>query len=210
VISPQFMAAAIQEWMDTGPNIRMSHDPKRPIGKGLQAWQDNAGATWVKSLICDDQAKKFIRKQVLTAYSVGISNAKIRHSMKAAGGEIYSGNLSEVTVCDRPSNPRCGIQIVKGSTYTNKVFKVKKTKLDKALERRSSAIEKAARIAGEAHQASLLKTAASQLAANPGKWAAVNTMFAQEAYLQRIVFTTDNPAEREAAREILESKGVFA
>ena len=90
-----------------------------------------------------------------------------------------------------------------------KMAKSKKSKLDKALEKRSRAIEKAARIAGKAHQASLLKTAAGQLAASPEKWARLNSMTVMDAMLQNIVFTSENPAEREAARDELHKRGVL-
>ena len=59
-----------------GPNVRMSHDPKRPVGKGQEVHITTDGH-YVKSLICDPLAKHFIRNKVLNDYSVGISEARL-------------------------------------------------------------------------------------------------------------------------------------
>jgi phage head maturation protease len=136
------MAAAVREYLDTYPAVRVQHDPQRPVGKGLEAWQDNTGATWLRSLIVDDAAKKLVRKGVLKAYSVGIANPQTRQSQKARRWEIYGGRLAEVSLVDSPSNGRAGITVCKmvkgtprydGTTYRiTKSGKLKITKPDLA------------------------------------------------------------------------------
>jgi len=106
----------------------MSHDPKRPIGKGVSAYTDENGATFVKSLICDPLAVKFIKKGILTAYSVGMSWArKIPDPRGIAKAIITAGELVELTICDSPSNVSCGITMVAKSAsgtpqYVGKAF----------------------------------------------------------------------------------------
>ena len=148
VIDPAWSGPAIQRWLSSGfPAVRMSHDPRRPIGKGLTAHTDAAGATWVRSEISDPLAVKLVRKQVLRAYSVGIANAHVRPDPtgRATGGIIDGGSILELTVCDSPSNPACGITLAKaradgsaefvGKTFGVKVSKSARVKVEKAHRR---------------------------------------------------------------------------
>ena len=45
------MAAAVRECLGTYPAVRLQHRGDYPAGKGLEAWQDAAGATLLKALI---------------------------------------------------------------------------------------------------------------------------------------------------------------
>jgi hypothetical protein len=126
VVSPAWMASAVRDFLDSYPAVRLQHDPKRPIGKGLEAWQDEQGATWLKSLIVDSEAKRLVKSGVLRAYSVGIADCQTRPSPQARRFEIYGGRLAEVSVCDSPSNARCGIKIAKSvggqAVYVGKAY----------------------------------------------------------------------------------------
>ena len=79
IVDPEWSAKALQEWADTGGNVRMSHDPKRPVGKGHQVHVTTDGH-YVKSLISDPLCKHFIRTGVLNDYSVGITMPDFRRS----------------------------------------------------------------------------------------------------------------------------------
>jgi hypothetical protein len=186
IIDPSWSGPALKTWLSTGANVRMAHDARRPIGKGISAETDNSGATWVKSAIADDQAKKFLRKKILTAYSVGVSNPLIKSdpSGRARNGIICGGQISELTICDRPSNPSCGVQLLTKSAdgsavYVGEVFKVKQTKPKKARK---------------AAQAELKKALADWDATTAG---ASQGMLARQ--LERTWRTTDDPFEREAS-----------
>lgn len=128
IVKPQFAAKAIREWYDTGANIRESHDPRRPVGKGMSIEHDG-DATYVKSLVVDPVAKKLVAKGVLQAYSVGIARPTIERDVtgKARGGIIVDGTIVEISLVDRPANKSCGIQLVKSADdgmpeYVNEVF----------------------------------------------------------------------------------------
>jgi hypothetical protein len=127
IVDPKWMAKAIQEWISTGPNLRVQHNPQRdPAGVGLTASTDADGATWVKALVVEPVAKRLVSKGALRAYSVGISRPTIERDVtgKARGGIITAGSLAEVSLVDRPANKNCGVQLVKnaGTEYVNEVF----------------------------------------------------------------------------------------
>ena len=137
------MAAAVREFLETYPAIRLQHRPDYPVGKGLEAWQDAEGATHLKALIVDDQAKRMVRKGVLRAWSVGLTDVQTQKSARAPRFEIVGFRLTEVSLVDSPSNARCGIQVVAKSAagsprYIGTVYRVTKlgrVKVTKARKR---------------------------------------------------------------------------
>src|SRR6185437_3856994 len=118
-----------QDWFNSAGNVRVQHQHQRdPAGKGITV--EYAGdQTWVKSLVVEPVAKELVRKQVLTAYSVGIARPEIVSDPtgRARGGIIRGGQIVELSLVDRPANKNCGIQLVKMGAagtleYTGKVF----------------------------------------------------------------------------------------
>jgi hypothetical protein len=176
------MAKAVREWMETYPAVRVAHRAEYPAGKGLEAWQDNTGATFVKALIVDDNAKRMVRKGVLRAYSVGMADVQKSHHPNARRFFITGGRLAEVSLVDSPSNARCGIQVTKGGQYIGKAYG-NIPKLSKAERKTAKDIAKA-----RAHRPT-----------------------EDELYIYRLSqwLSSDNPIEREAAREALRARGVF-
>lgn len=175
------MAKAVREYLSTYPAIRVAHRPDYPAGKGLEAWQDKDGATYLKALIVDPGAKKLVRKGVLRAYSVGMADVQKNTNGRAPRWEIIGGRLAEVSLVDSPSNARCGIQVTKGGKYVCKVYG-DVPKLTKA-ERKTA------------------KDLAKSRAYRPS---------ADELYNYRLAqwLNSDDPIEREAAREALRARGV--
>ena len=103
----------------------MSHDPKRPVGKG-QHVQVTTNGHYVTSLIADPLAKHFIRQGVLNDYSVGISMPDFRHrdarlDPQGKALRIITGRadglsrIAELSVVDRGSNFNSRFQIVRKS-----------------------------------------------------------------------------------------------
>jgi hypothetical protein len=128
IVDPQFSSKSIRDWLQSGGNVRVQHNPQRdPAGVGLEVSTDAEGATWVKSLIVEPVAKKLVSKGALRAYSVGIARPTIVRDAVAKGGRITDGQVVEISLVDRPANARCGIQLVAKSAdgtpqYTGKVF----------------------------------------------------------------------------------------
>ncbi len=149
ICDPAWSGPAIKAWLDSGrPAVRMAHDPRRPIGKGISCETDSSGATWVRSLVADPVAQKFLRKGILRDYSVGIADPRIRRDPtgRAAGGIICGGSIVELTLCDVGSNPSCGVTLVKASRdgsaeFVGKTFgaKVRRPKTGKAFRKELAA-----------------------------------------------------------------------
>src|ERR1700758_2261609 len=91
IVDPDWSAKALQEWLSTGGNVRVQHNPQRdPAGVGVQVDVGTDGH-YVKSLIVEPVAKELVRKGVLRAYSVGISRPNIVRDAVARGGRIKGG-----------------------------------------------------------------------------------------------------------------------
>ena len=125
IVDPEWSAKALQQWADTGGNVRMAHDPKRPVGKGHEVHVTTDGH-WVKSLISDPLAKHFIRTGVLNDYSVGISMPDFRYrdarlDPHGKASRIITGRadglsrVAELSIVDRGSNFNSRFQIVRKS-----------------------------------------------------------------------------------------------
>ena len=125
IVDPEWSAKALQQWADTGGNVRMSHDAKRPVGKGHQV-QVTTDGHYVKSLIADPLAKHFIRQGVLNDYSVGISGPDFRYGDRRldpegkalrviTGKADGSSRVVELSVVDRGSNFNSRFQMVRKS-----------------------------------------------------------------------------------------------
>lgn len=121
IVDTDWSSKALADWLDTGGNVRMSHDPHRPVGKGLQVEidRDGDGKHWVKSLIVDSEAKRLVEKGVLTAYSVGISRPVIAYDKRARGGVIKGGQICELSIVDRPANKSCYLELAKSDKSGN-------------------------------------------------------------------------------------------
>lgn len=119
IVDPDWSAGALAKWLETGGNVRMSHDAQRPVGKGLSVEidRDGDGKHWVKSVIVDPTAQRLVEKGVLRAYSVGISHPVIKRDPtgRARGGIICGGELSELSIVDRPANPSSYLELAKAA-----------------------------------------------------------------------------------------------
>jgi hypothetical protein len=112
IVSPAFMAQAIKAWMRVCPSVYREHSPGHPAGMGIDAWQDDTGATWVKSRISDSESAALCRSGRLKAYSVGLHDVVTRKSARCPRFEIVGGRLTEVSIVPAPANLRCGVKII--------------------------------------------------------------------------------------------------
>lgn len=113
IVDPEWAAKAVQEWLDTGPNVRVQHNSQRdPAGVGISMETGPDGETYVKSRVIETEAKRLVKGGALRAYSVGIARPKIVRDNVARGGRIVDGQLVEISLVDRPANKNCGIQLV--------------------------------------------------------------------------------------------------
>ena len=125
VVDPEASLKWIKTWYDTKANIRMGHDPQKPVGRGIEI-----DGHYVKALIAEPTAKHLIRSKVLNDFSVGIMNPdvrvgdpKFRHldpMGKAVRGVITDRPdgltaLGEISVVDRGSNFGSSFQLMKAA-----------------------------------------------------------------------------------------------
>lgn len=124
IVDPEWSGKALADWLSTGGNVRMSHDPQRPVGKGLSVEldRDGNGQHWVKSVVVDPVAQRLVEKGILRAYSVGISQPVIKRdpSGRAPGGIICGGELSELSIVDRPANKNSYLELATKAAGSNK------------------------------------------------------------------------------------------
>ena len=114
IVDPTWSLSALKTWFDTGGNVRFQHDPKRPIGKGIEV-----DGHYVRALIAEPTAKHLVRTGILNDFSVGIMNPDIRRgdpsfkhldpAGKAVNGVITGRpdgmtRIGEVSTVDRGSN----------------------------------------------------------------------------------------------------------
>lgn len=196
IVSPQFMASAIKEWLASYPAVRYQHRGDHPAGRGLEAWQDADGSTWLKALICDDAAKRMVRKRVLRSFSVGLGDVQTRKSSRCPRYEIVGGRLVEVSVCDSPSNPRCGIEVIGKSAggqavYVGKAFGMAKKPVKYKIDKSGQVVTKSGRVV-----------------LSKSELAAIGQRAARETALAGYLNFSD-PWIREQARKAAESSGLY-
>lgn len=113
---PAWLATAMPAWYMTGGNIREQHDPHRAIGKAIDHEDDGDGGHYITARIVDPVAVLKTKAGVFTGFSVGISRPKIdKTHPDTPAGIINGGNIVEISLCDRPSNPGCTITLAKAA-----------------------------------------------------------------------------------------------
>jgi len=106
-LNQAWLDKAMPRWMAEGGNVREQHDPMRAVGVGVGLTRADNGSYLLTARIVDDQAVKKIKTGVLKGFSVGIKGPLVTAGKAdAPNGEVVGGDVCEVSVCDRPSNPR--------------------------------------------------------------------------------------------------------
>jgi hypothetical protein len=115
IVDPVWSGKALQEWLATGGNVRVQHNPGLyPAGRGLEVEVDKGdGGHWVKALVVEDTAKRLVEKGVLRAFSVGIMLPQIVRDATARAGRVVGGQIAEISLVDRPANKNCAFQLAK-------------------------------------------------------------------------------------------------
>jgi hypothetical protein len=162
IVDPEWSCKALQEWYDTGGNVRVQHQAQRdPAGKGIDI-QASPEGTWVKTRVVEPVAVRLVRSGVLQDYSVGIMNPDIRRGDprfrhldphgKAVNGVITGredglSKIAELSLVDRGSNFGTRFQLVKAAADGSPEWVGELTAPDDVLAR---VAEPAARSAGKA------------------------------------------------------------
>lgn len=113
-LNAQWLDQAMPAWFSQGANVREQHDSKRAVGVGVGLTKGDDGTHLLAARIVDPIAVTKCEHKVLKGFSVGIKGPKITLGKSdAPGGEIVGGDIIEVSVVDRPSNPTTLFEIAK-------------------------------------------------------------------------------------------------
>jgi hypothetical protein len=110
-----FLKNALPAWFSEGANIREQHNGKIVAGVGIELEQGANDKWWLKSHVIDPSTVLKVKHKALRGYSVAITGGQVVKSHSAPAGEITGGSIYEVSLVDRPSNPHCGVTIVKAA-----------------------------------------------------------------------------------------------
>jgi len=109
----EYLNQAVPAWFEWG-NVREQHQ-QIAAGVGVELEDKGNGEYWVKALVVDPVTIKKVKTKVLKGFSPGVRNGKIRKSANAPNGEIYQGDMIELSLVDRPSDPTNGVMICKSA-----------------------------------------------------------------------------------------------
>lgn len=119
---PAWLSTAMPKWYNNGlgGNVREQHDPHRAVGKAVEHEIADDGH-YVTARIVDPVAVAKTRAGVFTGFSIGIRSPKLSKSDNAPNGLLVGGDIVELSLCDRPSNPSCLLTLVKAAKPGMKV-----------------------------------------------------------------------------------------
>lgn len=114
---------ALAKWLETGPAIREAHDPRKPVGRGLEMFPDDATKSitvraFVSKGAPDTQEK--VRDGTLAMLSVGgePKSWTMQKEGKKQVRHITEWDMHELSLVDRGANPDCFVTLFKTDQAT--------------------------------------------------------------------------------------------
>lgn len=105
---------AMPAWMAEGGNVRGQHNPQDAVGVGVGLTRADDGTHNLAAHVVDPVAVKKVATGVFKGFSVGIKDPHITFGKAdAPAGVVDGGTICEVSLVDRPSNPRTLFTMVK-------------------------------------------------------------------------------------------------
>lgn len=124
-LNQQWLDRVVPAWMAEGANVREQHDPFKAAGVGVGLTKSIDGTHLLTACVVDPvSVKKCLpgpngRPPVLRGFSVGIKDPQLAMGKAdAPNGEIVGGYICEVSLVDRPSNPRSLFTVAKADGAT--------------------------------------------------------------------------------------------
>ncbi len=102
-VDAEWARTAMQEWFDTGANLREQHDMLRAVGVATSL-EHRADGEYVAGKVVDPVTALKAREGVLKFLSVGVHNPTIDRAVDPQG-VLKGGKIVEVTLCDRGADP---------------------------------------------------------------------------------------------------------
>lgn len=111
-MDPAWLKTALPKWYEWA-NVREQH---ANIAAGVGVELTERGDDWfLKAHVVDAGTVKKVKNKVLKGFSGGIVNGQVIRSDKAPNGMITGGDIAEISLVDRPSNPGCSLAIAKSA-----------------------------------------------------------------------------------------------
>lgn len=109
-----WLDTAMPAWMAEGGNVRGQHNPQDAVGVGVGLTRADDGTHNLAAHVVDPVAVKKVETGVFKGFSVGIKDPHITFGKAdAPAGVVDGGTICEVSLVDRPSNPRTLFTMVK-------------------------------------------------------------------------------------------------
>ena len=112
ILDEKWLSDAVPQWMAEGGNIRAQHRADSAAGVALQLKSD-AGVHRVAARIVDPVDVAKCEAKVYKGFSVGIKRPQVVPDKAAPGGRVVGGQIIEVSLVDRPCNPRTLLTVAK-------------------------------------------------------------------------------------------------
>ena len=109
-----WLDTAMPQWMAEGGNVRGQHNPQDAVGVGVGLTRAEDGTHELIAHVVDPIAVKKVETRVFKGFSVGVKDPHITFGKAdAPAGVVDGGTIVEVSLVDRPSNPRTLFTMVK-------------------------------------------------------------------------------------------------
>lgn len=109
-----WLDGAMPRWMAEGGNVREMHQRTSAVGVATGLSRRDDGTHDLTALVVDPVAVKKVQYGVLQGFSVGIKDPRIDFGKAdAPNGVIVGGDIIEVSLVDRPANPRTKFMVAK-------------------------------------------------------------------------------------------------
>ncbi len=116
IADPGWLSKAMPAWFTEGGNVREQHDAHKAAGVATEYEVNGSGQHVITARIVDPTTVAKVEHGVLRGFSFGARNARVTVDKSAAGGRIVDGQIYEVSVVDRPSNPSSVLTIAKADS----------------------------------------------------------------------------------------------
>lgn len=109
-----YLKTAVPDWFKYA-NVREQHS-QIAAGVGKELIVDASGDSYMlKALIVDPVTIKKVETGVLKGFSPGVKRGKVIKSARAPNGLIVAGEMVEISLVDRPSDPKNMVSICKSA-----------------------------------------------------------------------------------------------
>jgi hypothetical protein len=106
IVDIKWAAKEMRRYTKEYGQVYLQHDQKRPVGKIVSCERQDSKAI-VTTRITDRDAKKLIKRGVLTGFSIGMSADEPRYTKK--GMKVDDGEIFDLSIVDAPGMPECKI-----------------------------------------------------------------------------------------------------